>query len=68
MNIEITDGGKLFIDGNEIKLHKKDCRCSGHFVNPDESIQISAGDVYVNGDYIKQITEEEYTMLKENTK
>lgn len=67
-DIKITDGGKLFIDGVEIKLAKKNCRCSGHFVNSDESIQISGCDLRINGEYITTITEEEYNNIKNNIK
>ena len=53
------EGGKLFINGVEVKL-KKD----GGVLVGDGGLLISAGEIHSGGNWIKSLTPEEWNELK----
>lgn len=61
------EGGKLFIDGKEIKLKNDDgILKSKVYVIVEKDLIISAGDLRISGDHIKNFTTEQFNELKEN--
>lgn len=61
------EGGKLFIDGKEIKLKNDDgILKSKVYVIVEKDLVVSAGNLHIGGDFIEGLTLEQFNELKEN--
>ena len=60
-----VSGGKLFLDGKEIKLKNENGILTGKiFVVEEKQLLISAGDLRIGGDHVVNLSQEEWEDLK----
>jgi hypothetical protein len=61
------EGGKLFIDGKEIKLKNDNgILKSKVYAIVEKDLIVSAGNLHIDGDFIEGLTLEQFNELKEN--
>jgi len=59
------NGGKLFLDGKEIKLENDNGIFRGKiFVVQEQPLIVSGGNLHINGDFVHTFSEEEWKELK----
>lgn len=60
-----VSGGKLFLDGKEIKLKNENGILTGKiFVVEEKQLLISACDLRIGGDHVLNLSQEEWEELK----
>jgi hypothetical protein len=63
------NGGKLFLDGKEIKLENDNGILRGKiFVVQEQPLIVSGGNLHINGDFVHTFSEEEWADLKQGAK